>query len=730
VTPSGYLLRTGRRRSVQRGSTRRLLGAGVAVAIAYVAAAHVGFKFALLAEQVTTVWAPTGISLAALILRGTILWPAVWAGAFVVNATADVPVWTAAAVATGNTLEAVVATAILHRIAGFNPRLERLRDVLSFIAVAAASCAISASVGVLALAVSGVQVWQRVPALWWDWWVGDALGAVVVAPVIMTAARGSGLSRRQVAEAVLLVGGGTLAMFVVFGRHLGIDAPHYPLEYVIFPFVIGAAVRVRQPVTSLVVLGASAVTIWNTVQGFGPFAGPRLHDSLILLEAFMGVLAGTGLLLAAAIAERQTGERRRAAAFAVAEILATAPDLTSAAPHLLSGICENLEWQIGALWLYEPADERLHAIAQWREPGVTAPAFERATHELRYPAGTGLPGLVFATRTATWIDNFAVDPNFPRASLAHEDGLHGAFAVPIRLGAEVLGVIECFNRTVVPRDEDLLRTMSTLGHQVGQFIARKREEEAVRAARQQAEAANRAKDEFLATLSHELRTPLNAIVGWTRMLIDGTMDPARTGHALKVIDRNAQLTAQLIADILDVSRIITGALHLDVQPVQLQAIAGAALDAVRPAADARRVRLVARLAPDLPALTGDPQRLQQVVWNLLSNAVKFTPPEGTVLIELAETESRAQQVRVSDDGVGIDAAFLPHVFERFRQADSSPSRAHGGLGLGLAIVRHLVELHGGTVVAHSEGAGLGSTFTVTVPAGEEGLPEDQRFHGN
>ena len=235
------------------------------------------------------------------------------------------------------------------------------------------------------------------------------------------------------------------------------------------------------------------------------------------------------------------------------------------------------------------------------------------------------------------------------------------------------------------------------------------------AARREAETANRAKDDFLATLSHELRTPLNAIVGWTRMLLDGTMDERSSRRALEVIDRNAHLQVQLVADILDVSRIITGGLTLDVRPVDLGSVIGAALDSVRPAADAKQIRIRSRLAASARVTEGDPQRLQQVIWNLLANAVKFTPPDGTVDLELVDAGNAGVELRVADNGAGIDPEFLPHVFERFRQADNSVSRQHGGLGLGLAIVRHLTELHGGTVRAESPGPGKGSVFTVALP---------------
>jgi len=235
------------------------------------------------------------------------------------------------------------------------------------------------------------------------------------------------------------------------------------------------------------------------------------------------------------------------------------------------------------------------------------------------------------------------------------------------------------------------------------------------AARAEAESANRAKDEFLATLSHELRTPLNAIVGWTRMLLDGTVDSQSTRHALEVIDRNAQLQTQLVADILDVSKIITGGLRLDVRPVDLATVIGAAVDAVRPAADARRVRLQTDLGPSARIVQGDPHRLQQIVWNLLVNAVKFTGAGRSVIVDVKDGGADRLLVSVRDEGVGIAPEFLPHVFDRFSQADASIGRQHGGLGLGLAIVRHLVEMHGGRVWAHSAGLGHGATFTVEIP---------------
>jgi len=234
------------------------------------------------------------------------------------------------------------------------------------------------------------------------------------------------------------------------------------------------------------------------------------------------------------------------------------------------------------------------------------------------------------------------------------------------------------------------------------------------AAREMAEEANRVMDQFLATVSHELRTPLNAMLGWTRLLRGGQLSEAQQPRALETIERNATVQAQLIEDLLDVSRIVSGKMRLDVVPVDLVSVIEAALEVVRPAADAKGVTIAPVLDPAASQVTGDSSRLQQVIWNLLSNAVKFTPKSGRVEIHLAHVGGMIE-IAVTDTGAGIAPNFLTHVFERFRQADGAMTRTHGGLGLGLAIVKNLVELHGGSVRAESAGLGLGSSFIVRLP---------------
>ena len=234
------------------------------------------------------------------------------------------------------------------------------------------------------------------------------------------------------------------------------------------------------------------------------------------------------------------------------------------------------------------------------------------------------------------------------------------------------------------------------------------------AARRAAEAASNAKDAFLATISHELRTPLSPILAWARMLRKGNVHPEKSARALEVIERCAQTQAQLVEELLDVSRIVSGKMRLEVRPVMLAPVIEKAVEIVRPAADAKGVRLQVVLDTEVGAVLGDAERLQQVTWNLIANAVKFTAKGGRVQVVLERVNSHVE-IAVSDSGQGIAPEFLPHVFERFEQADVGTSRAHGGLGLGLAIVRHIVEAHGGTVHAESPGVGEGAVFTVKLP---------------
>ena len=301
----------------------------------------------------------------------------------------------------------------------------------------------------------------------------------------------------------------------------------------------------------------------------------------------------------------------------------------------------------------------------------------------------------------------------------HDCGRASGFAaVPLVVRGETVGVLAfCTSQPL----NDALSVLGTVADLLALGIARARvEEERVilfereRNTRAEAEAANRSKDEFLAMVSHELRTPLNAITGWTAMLLAGGLEPARAKRALETIERSARSQAQLIDDLLDISRIISGKLRVNVGSVDVPSVAEMALESVRLAADSKGVTLDAVVDSAAGQLTGDADRIQQIIWNLLSNAIKFTPKGGRVQLRVTR-EDRGIVIVVEDSGQGIPAEFLPHVFERFKQIDGTMTRSKGGLGLGLAIVKHLTELHGGTIEVHSEGLGKGASFRAVLP---------------
>jgi signal transduction histidine kinase len=322
------------------------------------------------------------------------------------------------------------------------------------------------------------------------------------------------------------------------------------------------------------------------------------------------------------------------------------------------------------------------------------------------------------------------DPVTALAATAESVSRRGDYSLrAARTTDDELGqLVDAFNRMleqIQARESDLSRANEELRREVAE--RRKAEQERAALLVRERE-ANRLKDEFLATLSHELRTPLNAILGWTKLLRANAVPPASVDRALEKVERNAQVQSRLIEDLLEVSRIVTGKLRLEQRPLDLVTVCSTAVDSIRPAAEARGVALRREFGEHSLPTIGDPDRLQQVVWNLLSNAVKFTPPGGTVTLQLRRGNG-FDELTVTDTGIGIEQDFLPDVFETFRQADASSTRTHGGLGLGLSIVKQLVEMHGGEVEAASGGRDAGATFTVRLPIRAGGRRRDGGVEG-
>lgn len=422
------------------------------------------------------------------------------------------------------------------------------------------------------------------------------------------------------------------------------------------------------------------------------------------------------------IAARKQSEARLATEHAITKTLADATNLETTTPVILQKFCEHMEADICCLWQLDKLGKKLvctHIVTSDKAGDVES--FIAESRRLNFSRGIGLPGQVWEKNAPIWLPNTVRGGKFPRATFAATVGLHSAVGFPIKIGKEFYGVIEFFTRRPLMSDQSLLNMLEATGSEIGQFIQRKRVEAErenlllrEKSLREQAETASRLKDEFLATVSHELRTPLNAIIGWGQILQAGDLTPEKQEDALETIYRNAKSQAQLINDLLDTSHLITGNLRLNLSPTAIIPVIEAAIDVVRPAAAAKGITFSTAYNAKVEAITCDSQRLQQMIWNLLINAVKFTPANGQVKVTL-EQKKDTIKIIVSDTGEGISPEFLPFVFDRFRQADSSSTRMHDGLGLGLAIVRHLAELHGGSVTVASDGREKGATFTINLP---------------
>ena len=650
----------------------------VVVAIVYLAAAKLGLSLAFLHVSVSPIWPPSGIAIAAVLLFGHRVLPGILVAALVANLGTGEPVVTATGIAIGNTLEAASAAFLLHRFVGNRSPLNSPRDVLRFVLIAGVfSPALGATIGNASLCLGGAADWRNFGSLWLTWWLGDGSGALIVAPFLLSWIEEPyrRWSRRSLLEAALLLFLLSVVAFTVFGGSLLPRVVNYPVGHLTIPFLLWAALRFGPCGASSAIVVLSTIATWGTTRGFGPFVENNTNESLLMLQVFVVALAIATLFLGAVVVQYQRAQT----------------DLT-----LLASIVESTDDAVvgktldGTIISWNRGAERIYGYA---------------------------PDEIIGRSVSVLIPSDRVDDlarNLQR--LEQGDRIERHETVRVRKDGRRIDA----SVTISPiRDASgNVVAASTIARDITERKQREVERELLlrseKAARLDAESANRAKDEFFAIVSHELRTPLNAILGWVNILMsDHVRDEALTARGLEVISRNARLQKGIIGDLLDVSRIIAGKLPLDIHEIDLQPIIQAAISAIQPSAEAKGIHIEQRLDP-IDRVRGDSTRLQQVVWNLLSNAIKFTPVAGKVKVRLEQIGFSAR-ITVTDTGEGIAPEFLPHIFDRFRQADSSSTRRYGGLGLGLAIVRHLAELHGGTVEAFSGGLNQGATFSVTVP---------------
>jgi diguanylate cyclase (GGDEF)-like protein/PAS domain S-box-containing protein len=462
--------------------TRSALLTAAVTAGVYVGAAKLGFTMAFTATQVTLVWPPTGIALAALLLYGRAAWPGVLLGAFLSNVTAHETLVVAACIAIGNTLEAITAAYLLRFFTGLSSSLDRLRHALGLVVFGALlSTMIGATIGVTSLCAGGMQPWSAYRQLWWTWWLGDAVGAMLVAPALLTLGAWRNIRRDdRVAEAAVLLVGLLSVSTAVFASSYATNAPHNTLEYTIFPFLIWAAIRFGIAGAAMANVLASGIAVWGTIQGWGPYGVGAVGERLTLLQIFMGIVAGTGLLLGAAVSERDEAGRRRRAEHVITQVLSEASDANAAVLRILEVICLHLEWEAGLFWSLDRESQHLRCTTIWRQPTSTISEFDRISRARSFGVGNGLPGRVWASNAPSWLIEVPNDPAYPRLEAAAAEGLHGAFACPVTVGGDLLGVLEFFYRRPIQQpDNDLLQMFSTIGAEVGQFLTRKQVEQEV-----------------------------------------------------------------------------------------------------------------------------------------------------------------------------------------------------------------------------------------------------------
>jgi len=500
-------------------------------------------------------------------------------------------------------------------------------------------------------------------------------------------------------------------------------------HFLTIPPLLWVAYRFRRRGASLAIVVLSTIAIAGTVRGLGPFVLRDPNEALLLLQAFIGTVSITILVLAAVVAEQIRTEQFLRVQYGISRVMAEAASLPEAAPKILRAICEAVGWEIGALWRVDAAAQVLRCVESWHLPSSNLPEFEQATRSRTFTKSVGLPGRTWACAQPVWVRDVTHDDNFPRAPVALREGLHAAFAFPILLNTEVLGVIEFFSCEIREPDQNFLEMISVVGSQIGQFMERKEAESALRAAKEQlrgyadeleqhvAQRTARLNDtveslqNFSYSVAHDLRAPLRAMAGFATILQEqyaSQLDAEAQDYTRRIIDAAGRMD-RLIMDLLAYGQMA----HMDLAPdvVALDASAAAAMEQL---ADDVRAKNAAVHIEALPKVKGHPVVLEQVLANLIGNAIKFVPPGVTPRVEVtAHLTGVKICVRVRDNGIGIAPAAQERIFDIFERGPATSK--YPGTGIGLAIVRKGIERLGGRVGVESE-PDRGSCFWFELPA--------------
>jgi PAS domain S-box-containing protein len=627
----------------------------VALTVLYVLSGKLGLQFAFVHASATAVWPPTGIALAAFLLFGARMWPAVALGAFLVNITTAGSVATSLGIAAGNTLEGLLSVWLVNRFAHGRYAFEGARDIFAFVVAVVPGALVSATMGVVSLALGGYTRWADIGPIWATWGLGDVTGALIVAPLLLLwADQRSSLLLRHPLEAACVLLSVIGAGYVVFGG-LSPFGPRHPLAILCLPPLVWVAFRFGRRAAATAVFLLSGIALLGTLRGLGPFAVVAPADSLLMLQTFLAVVAVMTLSMAALVWVRdQEGA-------------------------LLQTIIDRIPVMIS---VYEPNTKVLRLNREFMR--LTGWATAEARHV--DPMAQSYPDPAYRARIRAYMDTLL--PGWHDVDMSTKDG-------------QVIAT----SWTNVRLADD---TRVGIGLDVRE---RKRVEGERERAQAEAEAASQAKDEFFAMLGHELRNPLGVITTALHILeVTGPLDE-RNEKARQIVARQVLILVRLVDDLLDITRVTTGKIVLSSSPVNLGAAAQRAVTAVVAGAPDRHI--ACHTVENL-WIQADETRLEQILMNLLHNAVKFTPADGRVLVAVMG-EGPDAVLRVEDTGAGIPADLLPRIFDLFVQGQTGLHRAGAGLGIGLTLVKRLVDLHKGRIDVTSAGPGRGSAFTVRFP---------------
>ena len=678
-----------------------------ALAAMYVVAGRLGLQLDAVAGFAALVWAPTGIALAALLIRGYRLWPGIAIGALIANILSGAPVPVAIGISLGNTLEALLAAYALRRIPGFRCTLDRLIDAFALIVVAGVlSTAVSATIGVISLYLGGIIPPGGVGQTWRAWWLGDLIGDLLVAPLFLVwSAGGPRADREKWLEAITLGICVVAVTMFVFGNPADPGRRVFGEAYLFFPLFMWAALRFGQRGSVTLAFIVSVIAVWGTVAGRGPFVEPQLYMSLFGLQTFMGVTAATFLVLGASVSERGAAVERLSSAIAGEQQMGAERD---AAHQRLIAVLEQTPVAIGIIdaksgrYLFTNGEvEKILGNRPKMSPAISGEHRQVDDWKGYRPNGEMLAS-----------DELPVHRAINRGEVVRDE----VFRI-VRPNSEAK---EVMTNAAPVRDPD--------GNIVAAVVifrdvtAQRKAEDELRRAHETAAAANRAKSEFLAVMSHELRTPLNAIGGHIQLIEMGVHGPVSDAQreALARVQRSQRHLLSLINDLLNLARIETGRVEFEIADIPLEPLIAESVAMIEPLLASHELAcdiIDSPYAPDPNTLVrADGEKAQQILLNLLNNAIKFTPKGGRITVEVRRDENSPKMaaVKVADSGVGIPPAKLESIFEPFVQLGSRTANPSVGLGLGLSISRDLARGMGGDLSANSD-VGAGSTFTLLLP---------------